>query len=133
MVTGHGYVTDVILPQPRRLCLLAEESFRRDGSSSRCSARPTARPSSSCGLSTPAATCSAQSWATAVCPGQVVGESSTPDGATHAVLWEGGEATDLGALLDQPAGSAAIDVNERGDVLGQLFTTALAPGVLWST
>jgi probable HAF family extracellular repeat protein len=65
--------------------------------------------------------------------GQVVGESTTPGGATHAVLWEQGGVVDLGARLDTTANSAVVGINERGQVLGQVFSAALGASVIWST
>lgn len=64
--------------------------------------------------------------------GQVVGWAETATGARHAFLWQDGRMTDLGALdPTAPAGasSAAVDVNNRGQVLG----TSGPGAVVWST
>ena len=57
--------------------------------------------------------------------GQVVGESNTASGATHAFLWEDGRMTDLGTL---PGGGEAHGINARGQVVGHSNGHA----VLWS-
>jgi probable HAF family extracellular repeat protein len=50
----------------------------------------------------------------------VVGESTTPSGATHAVIWHNSHTTDLSYLVPQGSGlelSSAIAVNNAGQVL----------------
>jgi probable HAF family extracellular repeat protein len=49
--------------------------------------------------------------------GQIVGMAETSSGVTHAVLWEGGKVTDLGALLQLEEPSSAGGINERGEVM----------------
>lgn len=54
--------------------------------------------------------------------GQVVGDTVTPDGATHAFVWDSGAMTDLGTLGGDT--SKARAVNDAGQVVGW----AEAPG-----
>ena len=49
--------------------------------------------------------------------GQIVGRAQTSSGVAHAVLWEHGKVTDLGALLKLEEPSAAYGINERGEVI----------------
>jgi probable HAF family extracellular repeat protein len=70
--------------------------------------------------------------------GQVVGESqsSSPVSDRHAFLWEKGTMTDLGTLGGTlPLGgtySSAVDINERGQVVGwSLTVTGELHAVLW--
>jgi hypothetical protein len=44
-----------------------------------------------------------------------------------------GGVVDLGARLDTTANSAVVGINERGQVLGQVFSPALGASVIWST
>jgi probable HAF family extracellular repeat protein len=60
--------------------------------------------------------------------GQVVGTSQTASGQWHAFLWQAGRMTDLGALAGEGR-SAAIDLNDRGQVIGRV---AGRGGVLWT-
>ncbi|RZS36998.1 putative HAF family extracellular repeat protein [Herbihabitans rhizosphaerae] len=52
--------------------------------------------------------------------GDVVGTSATANGTYHAFLWRDGKMIDLGTL-GGPL-SAALAVNDRGDVIGQSYT-----------
>jgi probable HAF family extracellular repeat protein len=47
--------------------------------------------------------------------GEVIGNSLTADGASHAFLWRDGHMTDLGG---PGSVSMATDINERGEVVG---------------
>ena len=49
--------------------------------------------------------------------GQIVGMAETSSGVTHAVLWEHGKVTDLGALLKLEEPSFAGGINEHGEVI----------------
>ena len=65
--------------------------------------------------------------------GQVVGQSSTPDGLTqHAVLWTNGQVSDLGSIGIGP--SYATGINERGQVVGTSVNAAgtATHAALWS-
>ncbi len=61
--------------------------------------------------------------------GQVVGFSQAGDGETHAVLWDQGRVVDLG--VSGGGFSYAVDVNERGDVLGMAATPTGHRAFLW--
>jgi probable HAF family extracellular repeat protein len=52
--------------------------------------------------------------------GQVVGSSTTADGESHAVLWQDGQLIDLGALAGTESSSWAVDINNRGQILGEV-------------
>jgi probable HAF family extracellular repeat protein len=65
--------------------------------------------------------------------GQVVGNSTTPDGASHAVLWQDGEVVDLSAALDPVQPAFVVDVNDRGQVLGWVRGSPLGVSVVWAT
>ena len=54
--------------------------------------------------------------------GQVVGESSTASGETHAFLWEGGVMTDLGTLGGEVV--VAYGINDSGQVVGESSTAS---------
>lgn len=62
--------------------------------------------------------------------GQVVGWAETASGQRHAFLWQAGRMVDLGALdMSAPGSSSeAVDVNNRGQVLGSSGGEA----VLWA-
>jgi probable HAF family extracellular repeat protein len=51
---------------------------------------------------------------------QVVGHSTTADGESHAVLWQDGQVIDLGALAGAETSSTAVDINDRGQILGEV-------------
>lgn len=64
--------------------------------------------------------------------GQVVGQSDTADGRSHAFLWESGVMTDIG--LAWGGSSVATAVNEHSQVAG-VYCTSLEPpcrGFLWA-
>jgi probable HAF family extracellular repeat protein len=52
--------------------------------------------------------------------GQAVGSSTTADGESHAVLWQDGQVIDLGALAGAERWSTAVDINDRGQILGEV-------------
>jgi len=64
--------------------------------------------------------------------GQVVGDANLPGGPVHATLWQDGRLVDLGALADPAVASSALDINDRGEILGWLITTAFGRSVLWT-
>ena len=49
--------------------------------------------------------------------GQIVGKAQTSSSVTHAVLWEHGKVTDLGALLKLEEPSSAGGINEHSEVI----------------
>lgn len=53
---------------------------------------------------------------------QVVGSVPTETiGVGHAVLWQEGRTIDLGALYDPDQDSEAIDINDRGQIIGEAY------------
>jgi probable HAF family extracellular repeat protein len=54
-----------------------------------------------------------------------VGQSQTPTGDLHAVLWEDGKITDLGV------GGMAVAINSRGQIIGQRETASEVHAFLW--
>jgi probable HAF family extracellular repeat protein len=64
---------------------------------------------------------------------EVVGLSDTASGEQHAFVWRDGVMTDLGALAG-PGASAAVDINDRGQVVGFLESdNILQPrSILWT-
>jgi probable HAF family extracellular repeat protein len=67
--------------------------------------------------------------------GQIVGNADTKakdrNGAwiAHAFLWQNGKMRDLGTLGgDYAAGSSAVDVNERGQVVGASYSSTISYG-----
>ena len=70
--------------------------------------------------------------------GRVVGNAEIPGfpgGPSHAVLWQDGQIVDLGALAaptDPTMASLALDINERGQILGNLLTAPAGHAVLWT-
>ena len=62
--------------------------------------------------------------------GQIVGEADLAgDGVTHAVLWQGGAAADLGAISGN---SVAFAINAGGQVAGTSDSGAVQTAMLWS-
>jgi probable HAF family extracellular repeat protein len=61
--------------------------------------------------------------------GQVVGESTTATGETHAFLWQDRRMIDLGTLGG--AFSAAEGINNRGQVVGWSETPSGTHAFLW--
>ena len=61
--------------------------------------------------------------------GLISGASSLPDGTTHAVLWQNGHITDIGAtgIGGPDSNSRAFDVNERGQAAGAAETSIPDP------
>jgi probable HAF family extracellular repeat protein len=55
--------------------------------------------------------------------GQVVGQSETAAGETHAFLWEDGVMRDLGTLGGAFTFSVATSINNRGQVVGENVTS----------
>ena len=55
--------------------------------------------------------------------GHAVGTSTTSSGSEHAFLWKNGVITDLGSrALDGPRRSAALAINDKGQVVGYSHT-----------
>jgi probable HAF family extracellular repeat protein len=64
--------------------------------------------------------------------GRVVGSADVPGGPSHAILWQNGQIVDLGALADPTRPSLALDINERGQVLGSVLASPTGNAVLWT-
>jgi probable HAF family extracellular repeat protein len=63
-------------------------------------------------------------------PGQVVGQSTTADGRTHAFLWEKGRMTDLGTLGGD--NSVAYGISPLGRIVGTAQTASgVYHAVIW--
>ena len=64
--------------------------------------------------------------------GQIVGESETKSGQTHAFVWRHGKMTDLGTLGG--ASSRALAINDRGEIVGERASGKACPprAVLWT-
>jgi probable HAF family extracellular repeat protein len=62
---------------------------------------------------------------------QVIGYSTTASGAVHAFLWQRGEMVDLGALAGE-GDSLAVDINDRGQIVGVIEDDTRSRGVLWT-
>ncbi|MFN7146869.1 MAG: hypothetical protein ACK4YP_24050, partial [Myxococcota bacterium] len=61
--------------------------------------------------------------------GQAVGFSQAADGSTHAVLWDNGRIVDLGGT--EAGFSYAVDINERGEVLGMATSSTGHEAFVW--
>lgn len=64
--------------------------------------------------------------------GQVVGASQTSDGSWHAFLWDDGRMIDLSPVDTGERRSAAHDINDRGQIVGQAFTGESGGAVMWT-
>src|SRR5438270_45327 len=58
--------------------------------------------------------------------GEIVGESTTANGATHAFLYQNGFMIDLGTIPGD-ASSQAAAINDAGQIVGTSFTANLSP------
>jgi probable HAF family extracellular repeat protein len=64
--------------------------------------------------------------------GQVVGYSHLSHGGPHAFLWEDGTMIDIGALADEDGPSKPADINDRGQIVGNLYGDWPNEAVLWT-
>jgi probable HAF family extracellular repeat protein len=67
--------------------------------------------------------------------GQIVGTGETPDGRSHAMLWDDGQTIDLGTLPGDDS-SEAYAINNRGQVVGRSFHSSRFPrtrAFLWTS